>query len=432
MRVLLVSTNTCTSMVPPFPVGLAFVAASLSEEGHEVDVWDAMFEEDWPSSLRRRLRGFGPDVVGLSVRNVDDQDFRTPRFLMAEARDMAAVCRNESRAPVVAGGAGFSMFASEALAYLGADYGIVGEGERAFPQLLDTLDSKGAPERVPGLVWRENGVVRKNPFELIADLSALPSPDRRRMDMPQYYEARGTAPIPNVATVQAKRGCTLSCVYCATPAIEGGTIRSRSPDSVADEVEALAEAGHTRIQFVDSVFTNPEQHAEALCREFIRRGLGIQWSCTLNPAFASPDLIRLMKRAGCGLVMVGNESGCDRLLEALRKGFTRADVERCFSLLEAEGVQYNAFLLLGGPGEDRRSLDESIEFMQRWSPSMVSVSVGIRLYPHCDLTRRAREEGVLAASADLLTPRFYLAPAIRNWIFDYLEPIMAERPNWLF
>jgi len=431
MRVLLVSTNRCDFMVPPFPLGLAFVAAGLDGRGHEVDVWDAMFEEDWASSLRQRLRDFRPHVVGLSVRNVDDQDIRSPRFLLEETRDMVSVCREESDATLVAGGPGFSMFASEALSYLGVEYGIVGEGESAFPRLLEALADRGALDRVPGLVWRQDGRVRQSPPELIPQLDDLPHADRQRLDSARYYASRGTASIPNAATVQTKRGCSLSCVYCSTPAIEGRTLRLRSPDRVSDEVEALAEEGQTRVHFIDSVFTNPKEHAQAICQELVRRRLGVRWSCTLNPAFCSADLVRLMKRAGCGLVMVGNESGCDRQLDALRKGFSKRDVERCFEVLEGEGVPYNAFLLLGGPGEDRESIDESVELMRNWAPSQVSVTVGIRLYPGCELTGIAEAQGLLPARADLLTPRFYLAPAIRDWIFDYLTPVVAENPTWV-
>jgi hypothetical protein len=100
--------------------------------------------------------------------------------------------------------------------------------------------------------------------------------------------------------------------------------------------------------------------------------------------------------------------------------------------VEAEGIRYNAFLLLGGPGEDRASVEESVEVMLRWRPAQVSVSVGIRLYPGCEVTRRAVAEGALGPAASMLTPRFYLAPAVSEWIFGYLEPIMAANPSWVF
>ena len=143
-------------------------------------------------------------------------------------------------------------------------------------------------------------------------------------------------------------------------------------------------------------------------------------------------LLRLMKRAGCALTMIGNESGCTGMLDRLRKDFTRADVERCFSVCESEGIRYNAFLLVGGPGEDRASVEESVELMERFRPSQVSISVGIRLYPGCELTRIAEAEGVLRPGESFLTPKFYLSSKVRDWIWEYLASMMQRHPNWAY
>lgn len=430
MRVLLLSPNRSRITVPPFPLGLACVVANLEAERHAVEVWDALFHDDWEVALRDRLHRFRPEVVGLSVRNVDDQEMRTPHFFVDEVRHMVAVCREESPAVLVAGGSGFSLFPAEILAYLGVDYGVIGEGERAFPRVLERLEAGRDLAGVPGVLWREDGRIRGTPLEWIEPLDALVPADRERLDTARYYDARGSAGIPNTATVQGKRGCPLSCIYCSTPAIEGPTIRVRSPLFVVDEIEWLRKRGFQRLHFVDSLFTNPPEHARAICEELLRRRLDVRWSATINPAFADPDLLELMKRAGCVLVMVGNESGCSRMLRALRKGFERAEVERCFAACQREGLACNAFLLLGGPGEDRESVEESIELLERFQPNQVTVTVGIRLYPGCELTRLAQREGIITAATDLLKPQFYLATGVREWIWDYLESVLARQPRW--
>jgi len=436
MKVLLVSTNRAQGLLRPFPLGLAYVAANLDGRRHEVGLWDAMFQDDWEPSLRSRLREFRPEVVGLSVRNVDDQEIRQPQWFLEEVRRMAAVCREESGATLVVGGAGFSMFAHEALSFLGADYGIVGEGERALGLLLDRLEAGAEPgtnlNDVPGLVWLEDGRPRATPPQRIEDLDRLTEPERAGFDAAKYHETPGEGSIPNVAPVQTKRGCTQSCIYCATPAMEGARLRLRSPEAVGAEIERLVEQGLTRLQFVDALFTNPPAHAEAICRELLRRRLPVRWAATINPAFAEPGLLRLMKRAGCSMLVVGNESGCTRTLKAMSKGFAREDAERCFSTLEAEQIRYNAFLLLGGPGEDRDSVRESVELMQRFRPNQMSVTVGIRIYPHCELVHVAERDGMLRPGDSLLEPRFYLAPAVEDWIWEYLEPVMKRNPSWTY
>jgi len=436
MKVLLVSTNRAHGLLRPFPLGLAYVAANLDARRHEVGLWDAMFQDGWESSLRGRLREFRPEVVGLSVRNVDDQEIRGPQWFLEEAKRMADVCREESGATLVVGGPGFSMFAGEALRFLGADFGIVGEGERALGLLLDRLENGADPEAnlsdVPGLVWLEDGRPRTNPPQRIEDLDRLAEPVRAPLDAAKYHETPGERSIPNVAPVQTKRGCTQSCIYCATPAMEGARLRLRSPEAVGDEIERLVEQGLTRLQFVDALFTNPPGHAEAICRELLRRRLPVRWSATINPAFAEPELLKLMKRAGCSVLVVGNESGCTRTLEAMSKGFAREDAERCFSLIEAEQIRYNAFLLLGGPGEDRDSVRESVELMQRFRPNQMSVTVGIRVYPHCELVQVAERDGMLRPGDSLLRPRFYLAPAVQDWIWEYLDEVMKRNPSWTY
>ena len=430
MRVLLLSPNRSRITVPPFPLGLACVVANLDAERHAVEVWDALFHDNWEAALRDRLRRFRPEVVGVSVRNVDDQEMRAPHFFVDEVRQMVAVCREESPAVLVAGGSGFSLFPAQILAYLGVDYGVIGEGERAFPRVLERLEAGCDLAGVPGAVWQEDGRIRSTPLEWIEPLDGLAPADREPLDTARYYDTRGSAGIPNTATVQSKRGCPLPCIYCSTPAIEGRTIRVRSPLFVVDEIERLRKRGFQRMHFVDSLFTNPPWHARAICEELLRRRLDVRWSATINPAFADPDLLGLMKRAGCVLVMVGNESGCSRMLRALRKGFERAEVERCFAACQREGLPYNAFLLLGGPGEDRESVEESIELLERFEPNQLTVTVGIRLYPGCELTRLAQREGVITPATDLLRPQFYLATGVRDWIWDCLESVLARQPRW--
>lgn len=430
MRVLLLSVNRSRITVPPFPLGLACVVANLDVKQHAVEVWDALFHDDWEAALRDWLRRFRPEVIGVSLRNVDDQEMRGPHFFVDEVRHMVAVCREESPGVLVAGGSGFSLFPAELLAYLGVDYGVIGEGERALPRMLERLEAGRDLAGVPGVVWREDGRIRGTPLEWIEPLDDLAPADRERLDAARYYDTLGTAGIPNTATVQSKRGCPLSCIYCSTPAIEGSRIRVRSPLAVAEEIERLRKRGLQRIHFVDSLFTNPPWHARAICKELLHRRLDVRWSATINPAFADPDLLALMKQAGCSLVMVGNESGCSRMLRTLRKGFERAEVERSFAACQQEGLRYNAFLLLGGPGEDRESVEESVELLERFELNQLTVTVGIRLYPGCELTRLAQREGVITPATDLLRPQFYLATGVRDWIWDYLESVLVRQPHW--
>ncbi len=419
--------------MPPFPLGLAYVASNIEKRYHDVEIWDAMFQEDWEKGLRDHLQDFQPEVIGLSIRNVDDQNIGQPKFFLEETKRMVEVCREEVGAPIVAGGSGFSIFCREAIHDLGVDFGVVGEGEKAFNLVLECMESGGDFNRVPGLIGSEKGENLRAPPQWIEKLDDLRPADRIQIDAKRYYESPGQPFVPNVATVQGKRGCPLSCIYCSTPAIEGTSIRVRSPKNVLDEIEILRkDYGFKRIHFVDSLFTNPAWHARVVCEEILRRKIEIHWSCTINPGFAQPELLKLMRRSGCELVMVGNESGCSRILQGLRKGFGKEEVEQCFSSCRKEGLRCQGFLLIGGPGEDRESVQESVELLEHYEPDQVIVTIGIRIYPGCELTRIAEREGKIQSETNLLHPRFYLSPSVGDWIWEYMDGVMARNRRWTF
>src|SRR5512139_1704599 len=151
MRVLLISANTERINLPTLPYGLALVAGAARAAGHTVAMLDLRRETEPRAAIARAIQAFHPDAIGISVRNVDDQCMERPRFLLAEVAHVVAACREYSSAPVVLGGAGYSIFPAAALAYLGADFGVCGEGEVVFPALLSRLEQGGEAADLPGI-----------------------------------------------------------------------------------------------------------------------------------------------------------------------------------------------------------------------------------------------------------------------------------------
>ncbi|MFC1832125.1 cobalamin-dependent protein, partial [Thermodesulfobacteriota bacterium] len=139
MRVLLISANTEQFNMPAMPLGLACVAEATKRAGHEVIMLDLMFRADVSSTLKDAISETQPECIGISVRNIDDQCSESPQFLIEKVKQVVTVCRTLSASPIVLGGAGYSMFPESALAYLEADYGVAGEGEMAFTNLLTLL-----------------------------------------------------------------------------------------------------------------------------------------------------------------------------------------------------------------------------------------------------------------------------------------------------
>jgi radical SAM superfamily enzyme YgiQ (UPF0313 family) len=431
VRVLLISLNRSRLIILPLPLGPAGVMAALEPE-HPCRALDFMFEPDPRAKVQAVLDEFAPELIALSVRNTDNQNSCFPEFFTPEDRDFCRWLRTRTQAPLVLGGSGFSIFSRELLDYLEADFGIVGEGELSLRALADAFPD-GDWRSIPGLVWRERGRLRENPVRTIADLDALPDPALEYFTPVQYHDTQGRAGVPGVITIQSRRGCPRCCRYCTTARIEGTRVRMRSVARVVGQMAACYERwGLTRFYFVDNVFNHPTAYARDLCRAIKKLKLPLEWSCLINPAYPDAELFDLIREAGCEQVQVGNESGSDLMLTNLGKGFTRRQVEETLQLLKQSGLQYNCFLMLGGPGETPDTMRESVELLESYEPFLVNLTAGIRIYSHTALADQARAEGVISAADNLLWPHFYLSDAVADWIWDYLKDLTIRHPNWHF
>ncbi|MFO7652768.1 MAG: radical SAM protein [Candidatus Krumholzibacteriia bacterium] len=410
MRVLLVSANTEKITMPTVPLGLGLVAEAVRRARHEVEFVDLMFEADPEATIRSRIAAFEPEAIGLSIRNIDDQSLREPQFLLAATRPVVAACREACAAPLILGGAGYSIFPDAALAYLGADLGVCGDGEAALPALLARLERGEDPFGLPGVhVAGRGAAARWRPCPHLAGLGE-PAPETwqaARIGGPEVF-------IP----IQTRRGCPNDCSYCSTASIQGRPIRTGPVRAVVDLVERLAVQGFRRFWFVDNSFNLPEAYALAMCHELTARRLDIAWRCILYPRGITSRLASALAEAGCREVSLGFESGDAGILRRLNKRFDPAEVRAAASLLAEHGVERHGFLLLGGPGETRDTVCRSLDFVASLHLEAMRITTGIRIYPGTALARYARQAGMIDADDDLLLPRFYLEPGLDPWIFD--------------
>ena len=421
MRVLLISANTEKINILPAPLGLNYVAAAAQESDHDVRLLDLMSHADILAPVRQAVESFRPEIIGISVRNIDDQVMQAARFLLDEVRGLVRECRNLSGAPIVLGGAGYSIFPQAVLDYLEADMGIQGEGEAAFPELLARLAKGEDPAGLPGLYLRGRGLQGERAF--IRDLGCLPVSGVHHFLT--AYDRNLWMPF------QTRRGCPMNCSYCSTAVIEGRTLRKRPPEQVVRELKTLAQAGFRQFYFVDNTFNLPPSYAKEICRLIIREGLDIQWRCIFYPGTVDEELIRLMAEAGCCEVSLGFESGSARILKALNKRFSPEEVRRTSQMLARHGIRQMGFLLLGGPGETRESVMESLRFADSLSLESGKVSRGIRIYPGTALAKIAAGEGKIARDDALLRPAFYMVREIEEWLAGEVAAWIADRPHWM-
>ena len=424
MKVLIISVITENLNMEVLPLGAAFVAAAVRTAGHEVEMLSVRTSEaDYLAGMENRIKAFGPEVIGISLRNIDDQTMMNTRFLVDPVKEVVQACRKISHAVVVLGGAGYSIFPESALAFTGADMGIKGEGEKAFVCLLERLANKKDVHDVPGLFLPVKGMQTPPDFPRTLDNYTMPLPFVH-LDIPKT-----TGDTPLWFPIQTRRGCPMECSYCSTSAIEGRHLRKYAPEKVVENIRQYVNAGIDHFYFVDNTFNFPVSYAEALCDRIIAEKLRIKSRCIIYPRRVTETLADKMAQAGFREVSLGFESGCERILKAFNKRFSLDEVRRISRMFKDRNIFQMGFLLLGGPGETRESVLESLKFVEDLSLDFVKVSVGIRIYPDTPLAELARAEGKVAAGNDLFYPTFYVRDEIRDWLYETVTRWVKEKPN---
>ncbi|MFB3778051.1 MAG: radical SAM protein [Bryobacteraceae bacterium] len=419
MHVALVNTNR---MQPPIaPIGLDYVAEALEASGHQVQLLDLCWEEDAAAAIDRFFRRTEFGLVGVTLRNTDDCGLpKAVSFLPDLARTVAAI-RAQTDAPVVVGGIGFSVLPERILEITGADLGVWGEGEFAFPMLAARIERGEEWRSTPNLVRHDGDRFRRNP-PVFPDPAGLPPMTRQWADNPRYFREGGQAGF------ETKRGCPGECVYCADPLAKGSRTRVRPPEALADELQRLVEMGIDHLHTCDAEFNLPPAHALAVCSEIERRGLGerLRWYAYCAPSPFSEELAGAMRRAGCVGINFGTDSGDAQMLRRLGRRHIPDDIVSATRWSKETGMAVMLDLLLGSPGESRESLTRTIELMKRAAPDVVGVSVGVGVYPG---TRLATE---LGGDQQPREPWFHLEPAVAPFVYDLLDTLIGDDPRFLY
>ena len=421
MKVLLISANTEKINILPLPLGLNCIATATRNSGHHVTLLDLMMQTETQRIIKETIDSCCPDVIGISVRNIDDQKMDKPKFIIDDVKTIVRCCRSLSNAPIVLGGAGYSIFPQSALTYLEADMGIQGEGEIAFPDLLDRMEKKADLSGTPGLYMNDFGLQGKRTFA--NNLDALPLSG----DVSFWHSEDRKLWMP----FQTRRGCPMNCSYCSTSTIEGRTIRKRSPQTVVNDLVSLAEAGFGKFYFVDNVFNFPASYAKNICQSIIEKQLDITWRAILYPYKLDEALIHLMAEAGCREVSLGFESGSEEILHNMNKKFTLREIQETSHMLAHHGIREMGFLLLGGPGETQETVLQSLSFADSLPLNELKITSGIRIYPGTTLQKTAISDAVILPDDNLLFPKFYMVKGLEEWLHKTVTAWAADRPHWI-
>lgn len=427
MRILLIATNRHQRLMSrmnafPAPIGLAYIAGYLDSERHDVKILDLMFSEDYLDETERVVLEFKPDLIGISLRNLDNVSYMDPQWALPGTREVIAKVRSITEVPIVCGGPGFSLLPEACFDYLEPDLGVAGDGGESFAQLADAMESGETYLNMPGLVYRDGSgsIIRQG--LAYSEFSKPPRLDQ--LDMARYEKAGfGIG-------VVTKLGNEFSNSIIAENDTRSWRVL-RPIEEVIDDIRDLRDRFSLRkIFFIDSGFNVPLPYAKALCRSIMDADLKVHWNSYLAPVPESCDdeVLELMREAGSGLVIVTNKTKEDteRISLESRLAPLREVCQRC----DKAGINYTVSQSFGEPGETRETVEGKLAFLNEIEPALANLRVGVRIRPDSPTADAAIKEGIIDSESDLIAPSFYIAEPVRDWIVDRLKAEAEANPRW--
>lgn len=362
MKILLISNPTSRRQRPDFPpLGIAYLGTIAKKEGHEVMLIDGGLRTI--SYIISEARKYSPDLVGVTCWTID-------RGLVWKL--CTALKEVIPKAFLVLGGPHATMYPNHMFEKTHASAVVLGEGEETFTELLAALGERGDLTSVAGIVLKgkDGGVYHTSRRPRIKDTSSIPFPyysGFKKFDF-SMYNGFPWLPRPTAAIISS-RGCVFGCAYCASVRFWGRRWRSRSPEDVLAEIKWLVEKfGIRSIFFYDDNFPVNKKRVVAICEGIRNNDWNLKWSCCSNVKMLNRDLLEVMKDSGCVSIDFGVESGSDKILKNINKPQTTDDIIETFDLVHKAGIATRAYLMVGCPGENKATIDETIELVGRIKP----------------------------------------------------------------
>jgi radical SAM superfamily enzyme YgiQ (UPF0313 family) len=398
---------------------LDYVAGAIAEN-HHVQIVD-MNCLGGRDSLAAVIKAFSPEAIGLSLRNIDNTDTTDSRGFIGQYRTIVDVIRKHSDALLILGGSGFTIFPTETMQALDADYGVIGEGER-LPLLLNAIENRKDAGTIPGVVTPETHKSLPQPWEGKIKRRVNPNPANLR-----FYLQNG-----GMLNLQTKRGCHFKCVYCTYPHIEGHHLRRMDPEESAAAALKLQASGAKYFFITDSVFNADCSHSLAVARAFKKNGVSIPWGAFFAPLKQPEDYFRIMADAGLTHVEFGTDSLSNPVLSSYRKPFRDQQIFEIHQAAIDAGLYVAHYFLLGGPGENPQTLKETLTRVGNLKKSALFFFCGMRIYPGTALYEIAVNEGQIRKGVSILEPVFYRSPLIdSDEIVKQVRQAAGERINWI-
>lgn len=417
MKILLVQcpTSHLGAGEKVYPMGLARLAARVPAAYEKKSLDLNLYPDPWPA-LKACLETFSPQVTAVSFRNIDPLAGHQTSYLSALKTTVRLIRRLAPATRIIAGGPAFSMFAHRLMREIEQiDAGLVGEGEGAFPLLIERDFS---PQKIAGLIYRRDGQLRQNRSTAAdVDMDDLPLPDTCLFPPAAYGDKNAYVAAMGI---EGKRGCDLACGYCLYPFLGGRRFRPRAPERIADEMQRMkTEHGIGLFHFTDPVVNRPRDHFLQLCRILIQRKLQVSWTGFFREDELDDTTAALAQDAGLAAIYFSADALTGHGLKLLNKQLVIDDVLQAARVTTRRRILTVQHFLVNLPGEEgaacfdeaRANLERLLDIHAPAANLGAVVFNTVRLYPQAPLTRRLIRKKLLDPNMDLLYPVYYNPPS---------------------
>lgn len=369
------------SIIPP--LGLAYIAAALERDGHEVEIIDGIASRISLEETAKKSLDF--DFVGITVLSA----------FFKRCAELIKAIKGLVNIPIIAGGAHATALPASLLEE-GADFIVMGEGEETVVELIKALGSKekGNFDNIKGIAFLKDGKLAVTPRRpLIKNLDTLPMPARHLLPMDKYKTSEGRTYRNPSHSMVVSRGCPGNCSFCYK-GIFGTDFRCNSPERIFREMSVLKDTYKAEeISFMDDSLTTGRDTVISLCDMLIREKFNLPWSCEGRIDSVDGDMLKIMKRAGCEFIAYGIESGNDEVLKKINKRLNTSMIRSVVDMTKKTGISVRGYFMLGFIGETMENMRQTIRFASSLGLDTASFSLLVPFPGTSDYVRAKDEAG---------------------------------------
>lgn len=380
------------------PLWAALLAADMRGRGYAVDILDAEVEELDSAEVAKKVSDARPRVCVVTASGTNPSASTMNMTGLSQMLNRLKELAPEVRTAVT--GLHPSALPEQTLRDESVDYVCQGEGFVTLPALVDAIKSSRTISDVPGLWFRDGDQIKRGPEAAVCqNLDALPMPAWDLLPI-ERYRAHNWHCFDHIdrrepyGVIYTSLGCPFKCSFCCINALFGKPgIRYRAPKLVVDEIDYLVrERGVKNIKIIDEMFVLNKQHVTELCERIIERGYDLNMWAYARVNTVTPDLLSLMKKAGINWVAYGFESGSERVLRSVSKGYKVDKTMDAVRMTYDAGLYICANFIFGLPEDDMESMQETLAMAQEINAEWANL-YSTMAYPGSELHRQAVEEG---------------------------------------